>query len=159
MFELLQKCNILTQHHYNNCDAYKNIINALHKNTIFDQIEQIPYLPVRLFKERDLYSIPKENIFKILNSSGTTSQTPSKIYLDKEAAELQVKILTNSMKSKLGDNRLPMVIIDSKKAIQSKPLTARGAGILGMMNYGYKPIFALNDDGSLNETIYNYTNL
>lgn len=146
---LLQECNNLTLHHYNNCDAYKNIIDILHSGkTTYNSIEEIPFLPVRIFKERELYSIPKEKIFKVLTSSGTTGQVPSKIFLDKEAAELQTITLSNSIKSVLGSQRLPMVIVDAKKTIKQNPLPARGAGILGMMNYGYKPFFALNDDMS-----------
>ena len=42
--------------------------------------------PVRVFKEIDLLSIDKKNVFKIMTSSGTTGQRPSKIFIDKETA-------------------------------------------------------------------------
>ena len=48
---------------------------------------------MRLFKEFDFLSIDKKNIYKILNSSGTSSEKLSKIYLDKLNALNQIKIL------------------------------------------------------------------
>src|ERR1039458_7662820 len=41
-----------------------------------------PYLPVGLFKEHLLSSVPESEIFRILQSSGTTGQTPSRVVLD-----------------------------------------------------------------------------
>ena len=58
---------------------YLNCINYKIKNK--NNIEEIPFLPVRLFKEFDFLSIKKKDIFKTLFSSGTTSGNLSKIYL------------------------------------------------------------------------------
>ena len=43
----------------------------------------------------DLKSISNNNVFKVMTSSGTTGQKPSKIYLDKKAASMQTKVLTD----------------------------------------------------------------
>ena len=55
----------LTQHHYQNCLPYKYMMNGIDfdVNSGFTA-SQIPYLPVRLFKTNELYSIPKEKIVK-----------------------------------------------------------------------------------------------
>ena len=39
-----------------------------------NNLSDIPFLPVRLFKDFDFISIKKREIFKTLLSSGTTSQ-------------------------------------------------------------------------------------
>ena len=123
----------LNSHHYKNCSEYKSILDALKydKKTNYDY-EQLPFLPINLFKNYELSSISKEKIFKTMNSSGTSGQQVSKIYLDKENASLQTKVLTKIVSTVLGNKRLPMLIIDSKSSVKDRNLfTARGAGIIG----------------------------
>ncbi len=55
------------------------------------RLDEVPYLPVSLFKWIKLASVPDEEIFKVMTSSGTTSQVPSRIYLDIETARLQTR--------------------------------------------------------------------
>ena len=40
----------------------------------------MPFIPVSLFKMFNLLSIPKEQIFKTMTSSGTSGQAVSKIF-------------------------------------------------------------------------------
>ena len=84
------------------------------------KIEDVPFMPVRLFKYYDLKSIKEKNIIKTLTSSGTTSQLVSKIYLDKETAKFQTKALVNIMSSFIGNKRLPMLIIDTKDVLKNR---------------------------------------
>ena len=84
----------LVKYHYTNCAEYRNILDALR----FDpssalSIEDLPFLPVLLFKKLDLISVPVVNISKTMRSSGTSGQVPSRIYLDKTTAMLQRKVL------------------------------------------------------------------
>ena len=53
----------LTNKHYKGCDAYKRMLDVqgFDPSDIVDPAE-IPFLPVRLFKELDLLSVPKEEI-------------------------------------------------------------------------------------------------
>ena len=53
--------------------------------------EQLPPLPVRLFKEFTLKSIPDEAVTKTMTSSGTTGQQVSRIYLDRGQALFEVE--------------------------------------------------------------------
>ena len=86
--DLLNKLLELTAHHSRNCVEYSRFLNAINwKNA--SCIEELPYIPVRIFKEIDLKSIPEVNIFRTLTSSGTTGEKLSKIYLDKDAAKVQ----------------------------------------------------------------------
>lgn len=147
---LLQELNSLTKYHYGQCSAYKDMLDKTGQLVQVNELEELPYLPVQLFKLMDLYSIEKEDIFKVLTSSGTTGQQVSKIYLDKETAQAQTKALVNVMKPLLGTKRLPMIIIDTKSVLKDrKSFSARGAGILGFANFGRRPFYLLHDDMSV----------
>jgi hypothetical protein len=107
----------------------------------------IPFLPVSLFKEMDLLSIPKEDIFKTMTSSGTTGQAVSKIYLDKTTASIQQKVLVKIVSEFTGSERMPMLIIDSPAVIKNRSMfSARGAGIIGFSIFGSDKAYALDDD-------------
>ena len=142
----------LTDHHYQHCSEYKSILDALkYQQGATHSYDQFPFLPVRLFKEYKLLSINKEKIFKTMNSSGTTGQNVSKIYLDKENASLQTKVLTKIVSTVLGNKRLPMLIVDSKSTVKDRNLfTARGAGIIGFSIFGKDITYALNENLELN---------
>ena len=150
VFNLL--LNKLTIHHYNNCKEYKKIIDASSFN-IQSEIDkkEIPFLPVRLFKLIDLKSIKNEDVVKTMTSSGTTGQAVSKIYLDKETALNQTKVLTKIVSSLIGKHRMPMLIIDSESVIRDRKLfSARGAGIIGFSLFASKKLFVLNEKMQIN---------
>lgn len=147
---LLRKLNELSNFHNEHCENYSNMMYKSNQQLQASKIEEVPYLPVQLFKLLDLKSISDEEIVKVLTSSGTTGQQVSKIYLDKKTATEQTRALIKIMKPILGDKRLPMVILDTKSVLKNrKSFSARGAGILGFANFGYKPFYALNDDMSI----------
>jgi hypothetical protein len=109
----------------------------------------LPYLPVRLFKTHTLASVPQGDIFRILYSSGTTGQEPSRIVLDRETAQLQTAALGRIMTYVLGPKRLPMILVEQPDLVKDRrSINARAAGLLGMMNFGRDHFFAL--DGDLN---------
>src|SRR5580658_8405121 len=137
-FILLETLNELTQFHKINCGEYKRVIDAIYPDfNHATKIEDIPYIPVRLFKDYDLKSIPISETIRTLTSSGTTSQKVSKICLDKITASYQTKVLANILKTFLGKHRLPMLILDSQHVFANRDsFSARGAGILGLSNFG-----------------------
>jgi Coenzyme F390 synthetase len=138
----------LTRHHQEHCLPYNNILKA----TQFDlcqvnHIEDLPFLPVRLFKDLELKSVTEEDTFKILTSSGTTGQKVSKIYLDKKTSANQQKTLVKIVSDLTGKTRLPMLIIDCPSVLKNRSMfSARGAGILGFSIFGSDRMFALDDD-------------
>ena len=85
--------NSLTLHHYKNSQSYKKILDFFKYKFKKNRLDDIPFLPAKLFKEFELRSVPEKKLFKTLMSSGTTGGTPSKIYLDKENAHSQVETL------------------------------------------------------------------
>lgn len=151
---LLPQLVDLTTFHSLNCTEYRNIVaSAFQSSSFLEKLEDIPWLPVRIFKELEMRSIKKENIFRVLTSSGTTGQQVSKIYLDDSAARAQAEAMTGSFREVIGDRRLPMLILDSKSVTKPGSLSARGAGVLGMMNLGRKHAFALGEDDEWNDEI------
>ena len=57
-FETLKK---LTQHHYKNCKKYKSLLNVISpKFRSVNNIYDLPFLPVSLFKNYDLFSTDKK---------------------------------------------------------------------------------------------------
>ena len=108
----------LTKDHYLKSAEYKKVVDFLY-NKKFDRLENVLFLPVNLFKHLDLKSIPDKNIFKILNSSGTSGSV-SKIFLDKKNAEDQTKALNKIMSKLLGKERLPMLILEKNLNLKTK---------------------------------------
>ena len=138
----------LTKRHIANCPEYAAMMRGIGFDADkCDSYYNIPFLPIRLFKELDLKSIPREDIFKIITSSGTTGQAVSKIYLDKTTASSQQKVLVKIVSEFMCSERMPMLIIDSPSVIKDRAMfSARGAGILGFSIFGSDRAYALNDD-------------
>lgn len=141
----------LTRYHYESCKEYKRMLDSY--GVDIDNLpdyEKLPFLPVRLFKEFELRSCKKEDVVKTMTSSGTTGQSVSRIYLDKETSSLQTKCLTKIVSAFLGTKRVPMLILDSSAVIKNRNMfSARGAGILGFSMFGSKRAYALDDNMEL----------
>lgn len=153
---LTNKLTELTKYHIDNCLEYKNILSALDFDVdSIKHYEDLPFLPVSLFKEMDILSIKKEDVFKTMTSSGTSGQAVSKIYLDKETANLQQKALAKIV-TDYTKTRLPMIIIDSPDVIKNREsFSARGAGILGFSIFARDKIFALDENMNINFDLIN----
>ena len=138
----------LSRYHYAHCQAYRRICdaNSFDVDNIISYYD-IPFLPVRLFKEYDLKSIDDENIQKTMTSSGTTGQQVSKIYLDRETSANQTKTLTKIVSAFIGKKRLPMLIIDTSAILKNRAMfSARGAGILGFSMFARDKCYALDEN-------------
>jgi len=143
---LLDTLKVLTQWHQQQCAPYKNIVTGLFKKNEAKCLEDLPFVPVRLFKTLDLVSVSKDDIVKTLTSSGTTGQAVSKIYLDRETSVRQTRVLAAIMASFLGPQRWPMVIVDSADLLKDRTrFNARAAGILGFSTFGRKHHYCLDD--------------
>ncbi|BFH11245.1 acyl-protein synthetase [Paenibacillus melissococcoides] len=145
---LLQQLTELTRLHYEKCQGYRQIINAMGiDNFTFSDMESMPFIPVRLFKMLDLVSVNSEEIIKTLTSSGTTSQVVSRIFLNKETSILQTKALVNIVTSFIGTQRLPMILVDAQHIVSDrKKFSARGAGLMGLVNFGRDHFYLLDEN-------------
>ena len=141
----------LTKKHQDNCPEYASMLqSAGFDPSKTSSYRDIPFLPVRLFKELDLKSVPQEEIVKTMTSSGTTGQAVSKIYLDRITSTNQQKTMVKIVSDFTGSNRMPMIIIDCPSVVKNRAMfSARGAGILGFSIFGAKKIYALDDEMKL----------
>ena len=139
--------NELTEHHRERCALYRQIT---------DKIPAEYPLPVRLFKEYDLLSVPEEAVIKTMTSSGTTGQAVSKIYLDRETSLRQSKALSKIVSDFIGKTRLPMLVVDSNAVLKNRNMfSARGAGILGFSMLGRGMTYALDEKMELDLPVLN----
>lgn len=138
--------------HFNNCTEYQRIIRGFFNlNKEPRTLEELPFLPVRLFKSLDLKSVKEADVVKTMTSSGTSGQGVSKIYLDRITVKNQQKALVSIFKAQTNHSRMPMLIIDAPSTVSNRlKFNARAAGILGFSMFGSQRKYALNDDLSVN---------
>ncbi|WP_229397923.1 LuxE/PaaK family acyltransferase [Micromonospora okii] len=144
---LLPELVELTEHHRARSPEYARLLAALGHppGRRYDRLADLPWLPVRLFKHHVLKSIPDDEVFKVLTSSGTTGDV-SRIFLDREAAGLQQKMLSATLGAVTGPKRLPMLLVDTRALFKNRAsFSARGAGVLGLMNFGRDHTFVLDE--------------
>ena len=148
--ELLDEILIkLTDHHKKNCPEYAKILAAI-GYTGARSYYDIPFLPVRLFKELNLKSVADDDIIKTMTSSGTTGQAVSKIFLDRETAANQQRSFVKIVSEFTGSSRMPMIIIDCPSVLNNRAMfSARGAGILGFSIFGSNRMYALDNNMNL----------
>jgi len=140
------------KHHYKNSKEFKQICDN-HEFNVEEkfQLEEIPYIPVSIFKKFNLLSIPKENVFKTIFSSATTSNTPSKIFLDRITSEYQTKALVSIITDFLHE-KMDFLILDSKETISSSDnIKSRASAIRGFLPFMKSIKFTLNDDLKIND--------
>ena len=148
---LTERLAELTKYHFKNCTEYRNILDSIRFDANgIDSYKDLPFLPVRLFKELELKSCNDSEIVKTITSSGTTGQAVSRIYLDRVTALNQQKTMVKIVSDFTGAGRMPMIIIDYPGVVKNRAMfSARGAGILGFSIFGAKKIYALGDDMKL----------
>ncbi|BBH14708.1 hypothetical protein JD974_22815 [Chromobacterium haemolyticum] len=147
---LLAGLQALTARHAQHCAGYDAIFRKLWQAAPSPTLEALPFLPVRLFKHERLLSVADTEIVKTMTSSGTSGQSVSQIFLDKQTSAMQVKVLSRIMGDFIGPKRLPMLVVDCRATIADRlRFSARTAGILGFSMFGREVEFALDDDMSL----------
>lgn len=150
LFLLAMKESLI--YHYENSNEFRQICDNKEFNIKNDfSLEDIPYLPVSIFKKFDLLSVPKDNVFKIIYSSATTSNKPSKIFLDRITSERQTRALVSIISDFLHEKK-DFVILDTKDTINSsEDVKSRSSAIRGFLPFMKSINFVLNEDLSLDE--------
>ena len=140
--KLLKK---ITLFHHDNCKEYqKGLDLSPNKINRINKIFKLPFLPITIFKKLHLISSKSLN-GKIYNSSGTTGVQKSKIFLDKQNIINQSKALNSIGKNFLGNQKKPIVFIDSKENIFSNNNhSARAAAVLGFSIFASEKYFLLD---------------
>jgi len=131
-------------------------LNSMYKKLSVDvdtinSLEEIPFIPVNMFKYFDLRICKEENVVRVLNSSSTTGGIPSKIYIDKATSVRQSRGLISTLTSFLGSYRRPMLIIDGEEVNKKNGIiTARGAAIRGVSSFGRSLTYVMDmENGEL----------
>lgn len=115
----------------------------------WQRLEDIPPLPVSMFKEFELAAVPRELIQRELNSSATTGDRPSRIFVDRSTAQLQTRALAAVLKERLGAKRRPYLVLDvAESAAAGDVLSARGAAIRGLSSFARETSYALTKTAS-----------
>lgn len=110
-------------------------------------LEDVPFIPVQMFKFFDLRTCPEQEIVKILQSSGTTGGQPSRIPLDKATTLNQIKALKSTLSDYLGKSRKIFLVIDHEGINSPKmAFSARTAGVRGLSIYAKKIFYLLKEE-------------
>jgi hypothetical protein len=157
--EFLQELQSLNIRYYKNCEEFRNWtgfffginnLEQLTELTSSESLELFPFMPSSSFKHNDLMATSQDKIIKVINSSGTSSGMPSKIFLDKKTSELMEQRLRIDTNKIIGSSRRHLFIVEEKSIFRDrKSFAARGAAIAGLLKYG-KTINFLFEDGQLN---------
>jgi hypothetical protein len=135
----------------NSNEHIKSMLNKLDICKINSEID-VPYIPVQMFKKFDLATVERSEIIRVLKSSSTTGQNPSKVPLDNITASRQTKALSSTLRSYLGKKRRPFLVIDTSSVNQrGMDLTARGAAIRGLSTFAKNITYVLKEKDNNNE--------
>lgn len=147
---LLARLNELSALHVASCEPYRRIVEGAFpaRALAAEEMTDVPYLPVRIFKTHLLRSVPETAVYKTLTSSGTTGSQPSRITLDQETAQIQARLLIHLLGDFVGKQRRPMLIVDAPPA-GGRSVSARYAATLGVMNIGRDHFFCLDESLAL----------
>ncbi len=146
--------NALTKFHYKNNKIYKNIIDKL--NFLFKkeyETDELPFLPVTIFKNFDMYTSDLNQIDVIATSSGTSNRKVSKIFLDKNNSFNQIRVLNKILTNHFGFQRRPMLVLASKAQNKAEPINAKIAAIKGFSVIASELFFCLDEQNNLDINI------
>jgi hypothetical protein len=107
------------------------------------QLEDLPFLPVSVFKRAaPLSFLDEHRIYRVLNSSATTGQQPSRIAVDRHTAKLMTRGVTAILADFIGSHRRPYLVID-RAPETGGAANARGAAVQGLMAFATDVCYAL----------------
>ncbi len=139
--------------HYENCEPYRKFCDnkKFNPNGIFP-LTDIPFLPVSIFKELKLTSVPEKDILRNIHSSSTTSGKPSSVYLDRISMNRQVRTMNSIMGSFIGNERFDFIFLDSPETIRSQggDLSSRATVMRSLLPFSKKAFYILDSNLNLN---------
>ena len=137
-FKNISKLDI---HHKKNCKEFKLIANSFFLRKNIKKLEELPFIHVRLFKEKNLSSVKKGTKLSTYNSSGTSNSKLSKINIDRFTSLVQSKTLLNILMTVLKTKRKKIYFLESEKKVSEKYYSAKGAAINGFKQVANKAEF------------------
>lgn len=147
-------------HHINNNDLFRQFCEnqGFEINNKNLAITDYPYLPVNIFKNKNLFSVPDEQINTTLSSSAT-SGIPSTISLDSITSKRQTLVSAKIISDYLGKRRRPFLILDEDPLVSfSAEISARAAATRGFLILCSEPnYFLINKNGHLSFDIKKFS--
>jgi hypothetical protein len=109
------------------------------------KVADLPYLPVGLLKAQlPLSLVDARQIKRILTSSSTTGQTPSRVVLDSVTARRMTKGVAAIVRDFIGSARRPYLVVDVEDSVRAAgELGARGAAIRSLQPFACEVAYAL----------------
>ncbi|MFC4298649.1 hypothetical protein ACFO0J_11405 [Castellaniella hirudinis] len=126
------------------CEPFKRFL-AGQRQTLSDvqALEDLPFMPVSVFKRAEPLSfLDGEQTYRVLNSSATTGQQPSRIAIDRHTAKLMTRGVTAILADFIGSRRRPYLVIDRAPGAGGAA-SARGAAVQGLMAFATEVCYAL----------------
>ncbi len=113
-----------------------------------DNIADLPYLPVSLFKANPPLSlVPASEVKRTLTSSSTSGQVPSRVVLDAATSRRMTKGVIAIIRDFVGSARRPYLVIDTQENLGRQPeLGARGAAIQALGSFATEIVSCLRLD-------------
>jgi len=109
-----------------------------------DDMADLPYIPVNLFKTKILSSIAKEKVKKTVKSSATTGN-PSTIIVDQITSNRQTIVSSKVIKAFIGDHRRPFLILDEDPTTnRNSEINARIAATTGFIIFSNENQYLLH---------------
>lgn len=139
------------KHHYQNNELFRNycLKQGFSLDRDITNLAEYPYLPVNIFKNRRLASVPTEEIKATLSSSAT-SGTPSTILIDAITSKRQTVASAKVMADYLGHHRRPFLILDDDPSkSRSVEISARSAATRGFLMLANSVEYFLRDNQGL----------
>ena len=147
----------LHNYHQKNSKEYLNISKTLFKKNM-NKIENLPFLHVQMFKEKNLKSVQSNVNVKMFNSSGTSGKKLSMINIDMKTSLLQAKVLNRILLSVLREKVDKIYFIDSETTLKTMRNSARGAAILGFKQIANSFEFILDSKYKVKKKNYKKNN-
>jgi hypothetical protein len=135
------------QHHVTNCAPFARWYGkqGADANAPIEDLVRVPFLPVSIFKRVALESVAEGDVVRVLKSSATSSQTPSRVVLDRITRDRQMRTLGVMMSALMGSTRRPFIVLDAAAAQGADmELSARVAGLRGYLMMASETHYALD---------------
>ena len=140
-------------HHYEHCPPFAQWCDkrGFAPGLAIADLAEIPFLPVNIFKRLSLRSVPEAQVVRVLTSSATSSQIPSRIALDQTTRNRQMRALAAILSHRIGGQRRPFIVLDAppESAAQSDhEISARVAGMRGYLMAATRTQYVLKHNGN-----------
>jgi len=111
-------------------------------------IADLPYLPVSAFKtDPPLSLVAASDVKRVLRSSSTSGQVPSRVVLDAATARRMTRGVVTIIRDFIGAARRPYLVVDVAENVEPRAeLGARGAAIQGLGSFATETACCLRHD-------------